>query len=139
MQVAVAMYLVRANTSCQQELEVKTKVWIVSNPPDLRSVLVTGIWFHTALQLHVVVGVQLMCLPYHMLKAIVPDGLQRNVEISAQALCSTMGSSQGLISTVLDTLLPSWEGDRVVSMHVIPLLAFCPQGMDIALSVEQLS
>lgn len=111
MQVAVAMYLVRANTSCQQELEVKTKVWIVSNPPDLRSVLVTGIWFHTALQLHVVVGVQLMCLPYHMLKAIVPDGLQRNVEISAQALCSTMGSSQGLISVLFWThcFLPGKE------------------------------
>ena len=89
MQVPVAVYLVRANTSCQQELEVKMKVWIVSNLPVLRSVVLIGIWFHTALQLLVVVRVQLMCLPHCMLKAIVLDGLQRSVEISAQALCST--------------------------------------------------
>lgn len=76
MEVLVAVYQVTANTSCQQELgvmtkiqelevntkiqelevnmqmqklEVKAKVWIVSSALVLRSVVLIGIWFHTAL------------------------------------------------------------------------------------------
>lgn len=99
MQIPIAVYLARANTRWQ--LELKTKVWIVSNVSVLRSLVLIGIRFHTALQLPVIV--QLMCVPYHMLKAIVPDSLWRNVEISAQALCSTMGSCLGLIFVVFWT------------------------------------
>jgi len=122
-QVPVAVYLVRAKISCQQELEVKMKVWIVSNPPVLRSVVLTGVLCRTALQLPLVVGVQLVCLPYHVLKARLPGGLWRNAEISAQAAHSVsvcgLGSSMGLICAVLDPLLPSRKGDRVVSVRVI--------------------
>lgn len=56
------------------------KVWIFFYSPVLRSGVLTRVWFHTVLQLHVVVAEQLMSLPYHMQK--VSDSLQRSVEIS---------------------------------------------------------
>lgn len=110
------MHLVSNNTSFQQELKVKMEVWIVSNLQSWDRWFSLGSVFIQFLQLPVVVGVQLMCLPCQMLKAMVLDGLWRSVEISAQPLCSTMGSSLGLVSVLFWTSFASWEGDRIVSV-----------------------
>lgn len=117
------MHLIRDSTSLQQELEVKMKVWIVSNLPVLGLVGLIGICSHTAPQLPVVVGVQLMYLPYQTLKAMVLDSLCRTVEISAQALCSTMWSSLGLISVLFWThcLFPGKETELCLCERDLPL------------------
>lgn len=127
MQVPEAMHLVRDNTSLQQEPEVKVKVWIVSNLLALGWVGLIGICFHTTPQLPVVAGVQLKFLPYQTLKAMVLDSLWRSVEIPAQALCSTMWSSLGLISVLFWThcLFPGKEAElclceRDLSLPSVP-------------------